>query len=118
MQSYLNDTDHIWGIISNGKQLRVLRDNASLTRPAYLEFDLEGMMEGGVFADFTLLWMVAHHSRLPRTMSDADVVLSRAVVRGSARRGARALGDLRIGVEQAIRSLGQGFSIIRGTKIA
>src|SRR5258707_5805493 len=29
-------------------------DNASLTRPAYLEFDLEGMMEGGVFADFTL----------------------------------------------------------------
>jgi len=41
LQSYLNETDHLWGIVSNGRQLRILRDNASLTRPAYLEFDLE-----------------------------------------------------------------------------
>lgn len=34
MQSYLNETDHLWGIVSNGRQLRILRDNASLTRPA------------------------------------------------------------------------------------
>jgi len=28
------------------------------------------MMEGGVFADFTLLWMLAHRSRFARGMSD------------------------------------------------
>ena len=35
--------------MSNGLRLRVLRDNASLTRPAYLEFDLEE--ESGVRGD-------------------------------------------------------------------
>ncbi|MCC6179445.1 MAG: N-6 DNA methylase [Chloroflexi bacterium] len=109
LQSYLNETDHLWGIVSNGRQLRVLRDNASLTRPAYLEFDLEGMMEGGVFADFTLLWMVAHRSRLPKGTSDTDACLLEQWYRAALVRGARALGDLRLGVENAIRSLGQGF---------
>jgi hypothetical protein len=36
--------------ISNGLRLRVLRDNASLTRAAYVEFDLEAMMVGGQYA--------------------------------------------------------------------
>ena len=42
MQEFLNRSDdHLWGFLSNGLRLRVLRDNASLTRAAYLEFDLE-----------------------------------------------------------------------------
>lgn len=109
LQSYLNETDHLWGIVSNGRQLRILRDNASLTRPAYLEFDLEGMMEGGVFADFTLLWLVAHRSRLPKGTSDTDSCFLEQWYRAALVRGARALGDLRLGVENAIRALGQGF---------
>ncbi|MBA4179610.1 MAG: hypothetical protein C0506_03385 [Anaerolinea sp.] len=109
LQSYLNETDHLWGIVSNGRQLRILRDNASLTRPAYLEFDLEGMMEGGVFADFTLLWMVAHRTRLPKGPTDATSCFLEKWYEAALVRGARALGDLRLGVEQAIRALGQGF---------
>ncbi|MBI2764925.1 MAG: N-6 DNA methylase [Chloroflexi bacterium] len=109
LQSYLNETDHLWGIVSNGRQLRILRDNASLTRPAYLEFDLEGMMEGGVFADFTLLWLVAHRSRLPKGTSDTDACFLEQWYKAALVRGARALGDLRLGVENAIRALGQGF---------
>jgi predicted nucleic acid-binding protein len=109
LQSYLNETDHLWGIVTNGRQLRILRDNASLTRPAYLEFDLEGMMEGGVFADFTLLWLVAHRSRLPKGTSDTDGCFLEQWYKAALVRGARALGDLRLGVENAIRALGQGF---------
>ena len=109
LQSYLNATDHLWGIVSNGRQLRILRDNASLTRPAYLEFDLEGMMEGGVFADFTLCWMVAHSTRLPKSTTDASSCFLERWYNAALVRGARALGDLRVGVEQAIRALGQGF---------
>jgi hypothetical protein len=109
MQSYLNETDHVWGIVSNGRQLRILRDNASLTRPAYLEFDLEGMMEGGVFADFTLLWLVAHRTRLPAGTTDATSCYLQKWYDAALVRGTRALGDLRVGVEQAIRALGQGF---------
>ena len=49
--------------MSNGLRLRVLRDNARLTRQAYVEFDLQAMMDGEVYADFALLWLVGHQSR-------------------------------------------------------
>jgi hypothetical protein len=32
--------------VRNGLRLRILRDNVSLTRQAYVEFDLEAMMNG------------------------------------------------------------------------
>lgn len=35
LQDHLNDRDEaLWGIVTNGMQLRLMRDNASLTRPA------------------------------------------------------------------------------------
>src|SRR5437764_3750776 len=47
LQEFLNRSDqHLWGIVSNGLRLRLLRDNISLTRQAYVEFDLEAMMAG------------------------------------------------------------------------
>ena len=67
VQEFLNRSeDALWGFASNGLVLRVLRDNASLTRPAFLEFDLEAMMAGELFADFSLLWLIAHQSRVER----------------------------------------------------
>jgi len=57
MQEFLNRSDdHLWGFFSNGLRLRILRDNVSLTRTAYVELDLETMMRGEQYADFTLLW--------------------------------------------------------------
>src|SRR5690606_12420420 len=45
MQELLNASpDHLWGIVSNGKQLRLLRDAASLTRPRFLEVDLADLL--------------------------------------------------------------------------
>ena len=65
MQEFLNRSDeHQWGIISNGLRLRILRDNASLSRAAYVEFDLEAMMSGELYAEFSLLWLVCHQSRV------------------------------------------------------
>ena len=47
LQDFLNSSDdNLWGFVSNGQTLRILRDNISMTRQAYVEFDLEGMMEG------------------------------------------------------------------------
>src|SRR5207248_8587606 len=57
VQELLNRSDErLWGMASNGKVLRLLRDNASFTRQAYVEFDLEAMFSGQVFADFAVLW--------------------------------------------------------------
>jgi hypothetical protein len=68
VQEFLNrSAEHLWGIVSNGIRLRVLRDNASLTRQAYVDFDLEGMMKGDVYADFTLLWLLCHQSRVEQS---------------------------------------------------
>src|SRR5260370_38914504 len=55
VQELLNRSDtHLWGFVSNGLRLRILRDNVSLTRQAYVEFDLEAMMDGERYADFVL----------------------------------------------------------------
>lgn len=109
MQEYLNRTPHLWGIVTNGRHLRLLRDNASLTRAAYVEFNLEAMMEGGVYADFVLLYLVLHRSRLPRGQKDAaECWLERwrvAAVHG----GTRALDALRDGVTAALKAVGQGL---------
>ena len=67
MQELLNRSRrYTWGFISNGLQLRILRDNASLRRAAYVEFDLESMMTGELYAEFSLLWLVCHQSRVER----------------------------------------------------
>ncbi len=64
MQDYLNRTPtSLWGIVSNGKELRLLRDNVSLTRQAFLSFDLEAMFSGEAYSDFALLWLTCHRSR-------------------------------------------------------
>ena len=61
VQEFLNRSPgHLWGFVSNGLRLRILRDNASLTRQAYVELDLEAMLDGEAFADFSLLWLLCH----------------------------------------------------------
>jgi Eco57I restriction-modification methylase len=108
LQELLNRSEErLWGIVSNGLELRLLRDNSSLTRQAFVSFDLEQMMEGDVYSDFALLWMLCHASRvegerphecwLERWSQEAE------------KQGTRALEGLRSGVEEAISALGSGF---------
>ncbi len=109
LQDYLNRADALYGIVSNGRQLRLLRDNASLTRQAYLEFDLEAMLEGGVYADFVLLFLVLHRSRLPQAGAEAGACWLEQWRAKAETQGTRALGALRDGVAAAIQALGTGF---------
>lgn len=65
VQELLNASDeYLWGFVSNGMRLRILRDSASLTRQAYVELDLEAMFDGEVYSDFVVLWLLAHQSRV------------------------------------------------------
>ena len=43
---------------------------SSLVRQAYVEFDLEAIMAGESYADFALLWHLAHRSRLEPRLAD------------------------------------------------
>lgn len=108
LQEALNRTDdHLWGIVSNGRRLRLIRDNSSLTRAAYVEFDIEAMFDTEQFADFVLLWMLVHASRLD-TDPQHDCWLERWAADARAQ-GIRALDHLRDGFEDAIKALGSGF---------
>lgn len=108
LQEFLNRSqDHLWGIVSNGLRLRILRDNASLTRQSYVEFDLEAMMLGEGYSDFVLLWLVCHQSRV-EAESPSGCWLEKWS-QSSRERGVRALEQLRTGVEEAITCLGRGF---------
>jgi len=108
VQEFLNRSeDHLWGIVSNGYRIRLLRDNVTLTRQAYVEFDLKAMMEGDAYADFALLWLVCHSSRFDAQTPENCWLEKWSKL--SAKEGTRALDDLRNGVINAIRDLGTGF---------
>ncbi|WP_457651643.1 Eco57I restriction-modification methylase domain-containing protein [Rhodocaloribacter sp.] len=108
VQTFLNASeDHLWGFVSNGRRLRLLRDNHALTRLAYVEFDLEAIFEGELYHDFALLWLVCHESRL-EGIPPERCILEQWRTWAHAR-GARLLEHLRDGVEAAITALGMGF---------
>ncbi len=108
LQEVLNGADaSLWGFVANGLQLRVLRDSARLTRQAYVEFDLEAMFDGQIYADFVLLWLVCHQSRV-ESIRPETCWLERWSY-AAQEQGTRALDQLRNGVEEAITALGCGF---------
>ena len=110
LQEYLNAEDAaLWGIVSNGRQMRLARDNPSLTRPAYIEADFERMFEEQLYPDFAAFWLLFHATRFsPQDGNPAGCILEtwRNV---SLETGERARENLRHGVTQALRDLGTGF---------
>lgn len=109
VQEYLNRTEQLWGVVTNGLRVRVLRDSAKLTRPAYLEIDLEQIMTGEKFAEFGLLYRLLHRTRLAREGMSPDQCLLEQYYQEALKVGGRVREKLRDGVEQALGFLGTGF---------
>lgn len=115
LQEYLNaDETCLWGIVCNGLKIRLLRDNPSLTRPAYIEADLQRIFEEELFADFAAFWLIFHASRF----GSADGVSEHCALeewRAEAHEvGERALAELQKCVKKALRELGNGFVQYKG----
>lgn len=109
VQEYLNNSDALWGIATNGDRLRLLRDSARFTRPTYIEFDLKGIVESNQYADFALLYRLLHRTRLPADGAPPnDCLLERYYQTGLDSHG-RVRDKLRDGVERALLALGNGF---------
>ena len=109
-QEALNASDQsLWAITSNGLTLRILRDNPSLTRPAYVEVDLEALFAEDLYADFTAFWLLAHASRFGIPEAEpADCPWERWRAAGQ-EAGVTIRSNLRYQVAQALRALGTGF---------
>jgi hypothetical protein len=109
MQEYLNRTEHLWGIVTNGLQWRLLRDSSLMTRLTYIEFDLEQILNNENFAEFGLFYRLFHRSRLPQGADDADACLLEYYHQEAIQQGGRVRDRLRDGVEKALVLLGTGF---------
>ncbi|MGC1395558.1 MAG: DNA methyltransferase, partial [Coleofasciculaceae cyanobacterium] len=109
MQEYLNRTEHLWGIVTNGLKWRLLRDSSLMTRLSYIEFDLEQILNSENFAEFGLFYRLFHRSRLPQGMADADACLLEFYHQEAIAQGGRVRDKLRDGVELALVKLGTGF---------
>ncbi len=109
-QEYLNAEDAaLWGIASDGTSLRILRDNASLTRPAWIEADLTRLFEEERYADFAVLWLTAHETRFGRSDQPGSECALEGWREAGKEEGTRAREHLRQGVEDALLALGRGF---------
>ena len=110
LQDYLNDSDDVlWGLVTNGAVIRLMRDNASLTRPAYIEADLAQIFMNEDAASFAVLWSLIHRTRFGIVGAPAnDCALERWRESGS-REGEAARDRLAVQVETALKVLGSGF---------
>ena len=110
VQEYLNAHDGaLWGVASDGLALRIIRDNASLTRPAWIEADLQRIFTEERYADFAALWLLLHETRFGRDEQAAAECALEAWREAGKEEGTRAREHLRKGVEEALAALGQGF---------
>ncbi|WCJ60726.1 restriction endonuclease [Fontisphaera persica] len=109
VQEYLNLTEHLYAIVTNGQQLRLLRDSSRLIKLSYLEFDLERMMEEELFPDFALLYRLVHVSRMPlKHDAGAECIIER-YHQDSLESGSRIRDGLSAAVEKSIIALANGF---------
>lgn len=117
LQEFLNlSDDHLWAVLSNGRQLRILRDSTALVGSAYVEFDLEAIFEGELYSEFVVLYTLQHASRFeliaPQegspTCADCWLEKWRAF---AAETGMRARDQLRDGLKTAMEALGTGFLV-------
>jgi len=109
VQEYLNRTEHVWGVVTNGLTLRLLRDSTLVRRQAYVEFDLQAILEEQRFHDFAALYRLLHRTRLPRGMAYANECLLERYYAQTIEQGGRVREHLRDGVEECLKLLGNGF---------
>ena len=106
-QEYLDLTDDDWGILFNGRSIRLLHDyHKSLTRN-YVEADLESTFDALDVDAFRAVWRVFHASRFAKDGKDECPI---AKLRDFSRQDGASVGkELRVQVRKAIEVLGNGF---------
>ncbi|WP_246140452.1 Eco57I restriction-modification methylase domain-containing protein [Euhalothece natronophila] len=109
VQEYLNRTEHLWAVVTNGYRWRLLRDSSLMTRLTYVEFDLEQILNSEDYAEFSLFYRLFHRSRLPGGTEDTEECLLEYYHQEARKQGGRIRDRLRDQVEKTLVSLGTGF---------
>ena len=106
VQDFLNRSEALWGVVTNGAKLRLLRDSARLSKPTYLEFDLQAMIEGNAYSEFVVLYRLLHATRFPHDGVEPHECLLEDYYTQGIEEGGRVREKLRDGVKSALEVLG------------
>jgi hypothetical protein len=105
MLEYLNATECVYGIISNGQIIRLLRNSGQLVKLSYVEFDLRKMVEEDKYTEFCLLYRLLHSSRFHR--SDDEPCIMERWFNMSIESGNRIRNGLSRAVQRTMETIGQ-----------
>lgn len=107
IQELLNASEEYrWGFAFNGISIRLVRDSMSLTRPSFLEFNLQEIFANDDYAEFTHLWLVLHASRA--TLTENRTAWDIWILEGE-EAGQPARDALSASITVALQELGIGF---------
>jgi len=109
VQEYLNYSEHLYGLVTNGKQIRLLRDASRLMRLSYVEFNLEKIMEEDLYSDFVILYRLLHKSRMPQTGDGGAESIIEKYHQEGLEAGATIRNKLGDSVKATIANLAEGF---------
>lgn len=112
MLDYLNNTEHIYGLVTNGQVLRMIRNTGQLVKLTYIEFDLRRMVEEDHYAEFCLLFRLMHTSRFTHSGDDACIMeqwFNRSIESGN-----RIRAGLSDAVQRAMEILGRAVVCGKG----
>ncbi|SEQ03117.1 N-6 DNA Methylase [Hyunsoonleella jejuensis] len=109
VQEYLNNNEHLYGLVTNGRFLRVLRDATRLSRLSYLEFDLQQIMEEGLYVEFALLFRALHATRMPEKIDVGPDSIFEFYHQEAIASGSRIRERLSLAVESSIKELANGL---------
>jgi hypothetical protein len=109
VQEYLNVTEHLYAIVTNGLQLRLLRDSSRLVKLSFIEFDLQAMMDEEHFADFAIMYRLLHASRMPKKSDGGAESLIEKYHQDALESGSRIREGLSGAVEHTIIALANGM---------
>ena len=109
MQEYLNVTENVYGLVTNGLSLRLIRDSGRLIKLTYLEFDLKRMLDEDKYSEFTVLYRLLHATRFPRHKQEAADSLIDKYYQDSIETGNRIRDGLSQAVKESLVALGNGL---------
>jgi len=109
LQEYLNYSEHLYGLVTNGRQIRLLRDASRVTRLSYVEFNLEKMMDEDLYSDFVIFYRLLHASRMPKKANDGAESIIEQYHQQGLEAGSTIRNKLGEAVKGAIKNLANGF---------
>ncbi|MDW8157282.1 MAG: N-6 DNA methylase, partial [Bacteroidia bacterium] len=109
LQEYLNTSEQLFGLLTNGTTLRLLRQSNRLVNPPFLTINLQQMLEEEKLEEFALVYRLLHVSRAPQSIGNITECLLEKYYQKTVESGSRIREKLGEAVKQAIIHLANSF---------